>query len=107
MEDLFKKRDSYATDLEQFHDLIDQMDQHVAKLKQKKSDQSAELEETNKKLATVASKIEKLEVTIKEQEFSVEDVQKMETERKLLKVTETYRKLLKSYPKIPNVTESY
>jgi len=82
LEDLVKKRDSYATDLEQFHDLIDQMDQHVAKLKQKKSDQSAELEETNKKLATMASKVEKLEVTIKEQEFSVEDVQKMETERK-------------------------
>ena len=76
------KRDSYATDLEQFHDLIDQMDQHVAKLKQKKNDQSEELDATSKKLATIVSKVSKLKKSIDKQELSVEDVQKMQNERK-------------------------
>ncbi len=82
MEDLHKKRDSYATDLEQFHDLINQMDQHVAKLKQKKNDQSEELEETSKKLEAIVSKVQNLKENIDKQELSLEDVQKMQSERK-------------------------
>lgn len=82
MEDLVKKRDSYATDLEQFHDLINQMDQHVAKLNQRKNDQSEEFEETNKKLETIVSKVQKIKESIDQQELSLEDVQKMQNERK-------------------------
>lgn len=82
LEDLLQKRDSYATDLEQFHDLIDQMDHHVAKLKQKKNDQSVEFEETSKKLATIVSKVAKLKESVDNQELSLEDVQKMQNERK-------------------------
>ena len=82
MQDLAKKRDSYATDLEQFHDLINQMDDHVTKLKQKKTGQSEELEETSKKLETITSKVQKLKESIEQQELSLEDVQKMQNERK-------------------------
>ena len=82
LEDLLKKRDNYATDLEQFHDLINQMDEHVSKLKQKKNDQSNELEETSKKLASIELKVKTLEENIKNQELSLEDIQKMENERK-------------------------
>jgi SMC interacting uncharacterized protein involved in chromosome segregation len=82
LEDLKKKRDSYSTDLEQFHDLIDQMDQHVTKLKQKKNDQSEELEETSKKLSTIVSKVQNLKESIDQQELTLEDVQKMQNERK-------------------------
>jgi len=82
LEELVRKRDSYATDLEQFHDLIDQMDQHVATLKHKKNNQSEELEETSKSLAKVASKVQKLKDTISKQELSLDDVQKMQNERK-------------------------
>eukprot|EP00536_Pseudo-nitzschia_multiseries_P003644 jgi/Psemu1/186259/e_gw1.57.118.1 len=82
LDDLVKKRDSYATDLEQFHDLIDQMDQHVTKLKQKKNDQSNELEETSKKLTTIVSKVQRLKENINSQELSLEDVQKMQNEQK-------------------------
>ena len=82
LEDLVKKRDSYATDLEQFHDLIDQMDQHVTKLKQKKNDQSEELEETSKNLTTLVLKVEKLKESINNQKLSLEDVQKMRNEQK-------------------------
>ena len=82
LEDLIKKRDSYATDLEQFHDLINQMDQHVAKLKQKKNDQSKELEETSKKLETIVSKVQTLRESVNNQELSLDDVQKMQNERK-------------------------
>ena len=46
LEEYTKKRDGYATDLEQFHDLIQQMDEHVSALKQKKKDRAHELEET-------------------------------------------------------------
>jgi len=82
LEDLLTKRDNYATDLEQFHDLINQMDQHVTKLKQKKNDQSEELEETTIKLASIESKVKMLQENINNQELSLEDIQKMKNERK-------------------------
>jgi kinetochore protein NDC80 len=82
LEELVQKRDSYATDLEQFHDLIHQMDQHVATLKNKKNNQSEELEETSKSLAKIVSKVQQLKGSIGNQELSLDDVQKMQNERK-------------------------
>ena len=58
------------------------MDQHVAKLKEKKNNQSEELEETSKNFAAIASKVEKLKESIGNQELSLDDVQKMKNERK-------------------------
>mmetsp|Transcript_26886 Transcript_26886/g.50332 ORF Transcript_26886/g.50332 Transcript_26886/m.50332 type:complete len:445 (-) Transcript_26886:1580-2914(-) len=82
LEELVQKRESYATDLEQFHDLIQQMDQHVATLNQKKKDGTKELEETNRKLNELTDRVQKLKETVKNQELSLEDVQKMQNERK-------------------------
>lgn len=82
LNDLVKTRDAYITDLEQFHDLILQMEQHVAKLSQQKKDLSHELEETNKNLSMVTARVNKLNESISNQALSLEDVQKMQNERK-------------------------
>ena len=70
------------TDLDQFHDLIRQMDDHVATLTQKKKDRAQELEDTNRKLARVTESVKSLKETISSQVMSVEDVQKMQNEQK-------------------------
>jgi kinetochore protein NDC80 len=85
LEEYIKKRDGYATDLEQFHDLIQQMDQHVETLTQKKKDRAQELIETNRKLARTTARVEELKQAISNQTLSVEDVQKMQNEAKGVK----------------------
>jgi len=77
-----EKRESYATDLEQFHDLIRQMDEHKSQQEQKVKERTAELAETNSKLDRMTTYINELKQTIKEQEFSVDDIHKMESELK-------------------------
>jgi kinetochore protein NDC80 len=82
LKELVEKRNSYATDLEQFQDLIQQMDEHVAMLNQKKEDRTKDLEETNEKLAKVTAHVKELKEKITNQELSVEDVKKIQNERK-------------------------
>jgi kinetochore protein NDC80 len=82
LEDLIQKRQNYETDLEQFHDLIQQMDQHVATLKQKKDDRTKELDDTNRKLSKLSERVQKLKDNLNKQELSLEDVQKMKSEQK-------------------------
>lgn len=79
---LIEKRDGYATDLEQFHDLIEQMENHVATLLEKKKNRTEELEETQKKVKNLSGRVEELKKQIGNQNLSVKDVQKMENERK-------------------------
>ena len=45
------------------HDLIQQMEQHVATLSKKKEDGTKELEETNKKLSILTERVNKLKET--------------------------------------------
>jgi SMC interacting uncharacterized protein involved in chromosome segregation len=82
LEEYAKKREDYATDLEQFQDLIQQMDQHVAALEQKKKDRVHELEETSRKLERTNAQVQELKQIIQSQELSVEDVQKIQNELK-------------------------
>jgi kinetochore protein NDC80 len=82
LEDLIQKRDSYMTDLEQFHDLIQQMNQHVATLTQKKNDRAKELEDTNDQLTRLTESVGVLKDTISNQELSVDDARKMQSELK-------------------------
>lgn len=82
LHDLTKTRDGYITDLEQFHDLINQMEEHVAKLTQQKKDLSEELEETKTNLTKVATRVKELNESIANQGLTLEDVRKMENERK-------------------------
>ena len=77
-----KKKSDYLTDLDQFHDLIRQLDDHVATLTQKKKERAQELEETNRTLARVTASVESLKETIRNQEMSLEDVEKMQNEKK-------------------------
>lgn len=85
LEEYIKKRDGYATDLEQFHDLIQQMDQHVAALSHKKKDRIQELDETSRKLARTTARVQELKEAISNQTLSMEDVQKMQNEVKGVK----------------------
>jgi SMC interacting uncharacterized protein involved in chromosome segregation len=78
LEDLIQKRDFYKTDLEQFHDLIQQMKQHVAILTQKKNDRANELQNTNAQFAILTEHVGVLRDTISNQELSVDDVRKMQ-----------------------------
>eukprot|EP00547_Thalassionema_nitzschioides_P005759 CAMPEP_0194219582 /NCGR_PEP_ID=MMETSP0156-20130528/26330_1 /TAXON_ID=33649 /ORGANISM="Thalassionema nitzschioides, Strain L26-B" /LENGTH=621 /DNA_ID=CAMNT_0038949315 /DNA_START=186 /DNA_END=2051 /DNA_ORIENTATION=+ len=80
-----KKREEYATDLEQFHDLVRQMDEHRAALAKKVEERTQELHETNSDLEKVNAQIEKIRHKVSEQELSVEDVQKMNSEEARLK----------------------
>lgn len=77
-----KKREDYATDLEQFHDLLRQMDEHKTAMEQKVKERTTELAETNGKLDRMTTHINELKQAIQEQEFSVNDIHKMESELK-------------------------
>ena len=79
---MIQKRDSYKTDLEEFHDLIQQMKQHVATLNQKKNDRTKELEDTKTQLARLTEHVGVLKDTISNQELSVDDVRKMQSDLK-------------------------
>jgi kinetochore protein NDC80 len=58
------------------------MDEHVGALIKKKEDGTKELEETNKKLLKLTDRVNKLKETISNQALSVEDVHKLNNERK-------------------------
>lgn len=82
LEELIQKRDSYKTDLEQFQDLLQQMNQHVETLTEKKNDRTTELQETNAQLAKLTERVTALKDAIAKQELSVDDVRKMQSELK-------------------------
>ena len=78
LQDYITQRDGYKTDLAQFHDLIDQMDNHVKMLQQKKADRAAELEESTTKLGESNAKIEALKESVKSQELSVDEARHLQ-----------------------------
>ena len=78
---LSKKREDYATDLEQFEDLVRQMDEHKEALEQKVKERTAELATANEEVESKMRSIAALKERIQEQELSIEDVRKMESER--------------------------
>jgi len=82
LENYVQKKEGYVTDLEQFHDLIQQMDQHVSTLTHKKKDRAQELDDTNRKFARTTARVEELKNSIDSQALSLEDVQKMHNELK-------------------------
>jgi len=77
-----KKRENYATDVEQFHDLYRQMVEHKKQFQQKVEERTTELTKVNEKLDKMTVYINDLKKTIGEQEFSVHDIHKMESELK-------------------------
>ena len=77
-----KKRENYATDLEQFHDMVRQMEEHKSGLEQQVKDRTEQLADTNNRLDKMTTYIDNLKQTVKEQEFSVDDIYKLEGEIK-------------------------
>lgn len=78
---LTKKREDYATDLEQFEDLVRQMDEHKEALEQKVKERTAELQAANEEVESMTSKIVVLKEKIQGQELSIDDVRKMKSEQ--------------------------
>jgi len=89
--ELAKKREDYATDLEQFEDLVRQMDEHKEALEQKVKERTAELQNTNNEVERMTFKIKSLKERIQGQELSIEDIRKMESEQR--RVTETLQRV--------------
>jgi hypothetical protein len=79
-----KKREDYYAEVEQFKDLIRQMVEHKSTLEQKIKDRTSQLAETNVKLDKMTTHIDNLKQAIQEQEFSVDDIRRMEVEIKVL-----------------------
>ena len=77
-----KKRTDYKTDLEQFRDLILNLNQHKQTLQAKIEERSAELNKTNAKLERMQQHISDLKQTIATQTLSVDDLTKLQTEYK-------------------------
>ena len=82
---LTKKRENYATDLEQFHDLVRQMDEHCAALATKVQERTRELQETHEELEKMTNRMDSLQNKITTQPLTVEQVQKMHSEQARLK----------------------
>lgn len=79
---LVQKRDGYKTDLEQFHDLIYQMDEHKSSLQRKVEECTAQLASKNQKLDKITTCINELTQQIQDQEFNITDIHKLDSELK-------------------------
>ncbi len=77
-----QKREEYATELEQYHDLVRQMDEHKCNLEQKIKERTAELEKTNEQLEKMNGHIRSLKDEISNQKMSVDDLRALENELK-------------------------
>jgi SMC interacting uncharacterized protein involved in chromosome segregation len=77
-----KKRDDYQTDMEQFRDLLRQMDEHKNALRAKIEERSTELESTNAKWERMKAHVDSLLQTIASQGMSVESLRKLQAEHK-------------------------
>jgi kinetochore protein NDC80 len=77
-----KKRHEYATDLEQFHDLIRQMNEHKKTLEHKVQERTAALAEMNTELRQLGDEKEALKQVIATQVLSIDDLPKLENAQK-------------------------
>jgi len=97
---LEKKREEYASDLEQFLDLVRQMDEHKDAIDQKVKKNAAELQEINLRLETITSRVDELKNHVQSQEYSVEDARRMQTEQnRLEKAMEQFVELKQKHSK--------
>jgi SMC interacting uncharacterized protein involved in chromosome segregation len=83
-----------ANDLETFHDLVDQLNQHKNALSEKVQERNAELEIKKTELEKMEQRIQDLIEAIATQEYSKEDVYQLEREKAMLEesVAQTIRK---------------
>lgn len=76
-----QKREEYATDIEKFLTLIEQLNEHQAELQQKVSTLTSEKTTMEQQMQECDTKITQLKDTIGSQELSVDDVRKMERQK--------------------------
>jgi len=76
-----EKRDEYTKDLEQFLDLIRQMDKHIAALNQILKERTEEFNTTNEKIKVRNEKIAELKSNLSKQTLSVADIRKIKSEQ--------------------------
>lgn len=79
--DLERKREDYCSDLEKFHALIDQLNEHKLILEKKVDDSRAKLELLSRDRQLSLDSINSLNQTVKDQGMTVEDGRRMENER--------------------------
>jgi len=78
---LEKKREDIASELEKFHELVQRLNEHKAKLNEQVKERKAELDLSESELEKKKMEIKKLEEIIGSQKLSVDDVRRMETEK--------------------------
>jgi len=83
--ELETKREDLCTDLEKFHTLVNKYQEHKAALEQKVHDRDMEYKQTQHEVQITKGNVASLKEKIQTQDFSVNDVRKMETERARMK----------------------
>lgn len=79
--ELKQRRENYATDLEKFYDLVKKLEEHKATLSKKVEERTADLTKREEDLQQITARIDILKSQIQNQEFSVEDVRRMQKEK--------------------------
>jgi kinetochore protein NDC80 len=79
--DLEKREKDLASDLDKFHQLIEQLNEHKSALEKKVESRDAELKANEIELAGFNTRIAELRNTISGQDLSAEDVRRMQGER--------------------------
>jgi len=79
--ELEKRQEDLSSDLEKFHQLIEQLNDHKAALEKKVESRSAELERNQVDLSTIQEQVVELKAKVACQDLSAEDVRRMQGER--------------------------
>ncbi|GMH66951.1 hypothetical protein TrLO_g8442 [Triparma laevis f. longispina] len=79
--ELEKRQEDLSSDLEKFHQLIEQLNEHKAALEKKVETRGAELERNEADLAAIHSRVAELKTAVSQQDLSAEDVRRMQGER--------------------------
>jgi len=79
--ELEKRQEDLSSDLEKFHQLIEQLNEHKAALEKKVETRGAELERNETDLAAIHSRVAELKTAVSQQDLSAEDVRRMQGER--------------------------
>ncbi|GMH56932.1 hypothetical protein TrST_g9690 [Triparma strigata] len=79
--ELEKRQEDLASDLEKFHQLIEQLNEHKAALEKKVETRGAELERNEADLASIHVRVAELKTAVSQQDLSAEDVRRMQGER--------------------------
>lgn len=79
--ELEKRQEDLSSDLEKFHQLIEQLNDHKAALEKKVESRSAELDRNQADLSAINERVTELKNAVASQDLSAEDVRRMQGER--------------------------